>query len=226
MNKNFKKDLESDQERQIISEDRVYRYGEVHTNKREVNSMLDLVKNETERLESRFLEPACGNGNFILEVLSRKINTLNKKFNNLEFEYKKNSILLASSIYGVDIIKENIDQTKNKIFDFYLNKCLFKKEIVKDNNFINSFKYILNKNILHGDALTLKDTSGSALIFSEWSILNSKIKRRDFTFKDLIAFSPFEEGTLFSDLGEEVFIPQPIKEFPLRDIFLLFEDEK
>lgn len=60
-------------EKHVVSKQRVADHGEVYTQKREVNAMLDLVKPETERIESRFLEPACGTGNFLAEILCRKL---------------------------------------------------------------------------------------------------------------------------------------------------------
>ena len=71
-------------------------------------------------------------------------------------------------------------------------------------------------NLVHADALTLKTTKNEKfIILSEWSLINDKIKRRDFEYKNLIDYAPFEKGTLFSDLGDEVIIPTPIKEYPL-----------
>jgi len=65
---------------QVKSRQRVQDHGEVFTNEREVNAMLDMVKQETERIESRFLEPACGDGNFLAEVLRRKLAVVNARY--------------------------------------------------------------------------------------------------------------------------------------------------
>ena len=71
--------------KQIKSKNRVSYHGEVFTNEQEVNAMLDLVKDETDRIESRFLEPACGNGNFLAEILRRKLVRVKRQYtrNNL-----------------------------------------------------------------------------------------------------------------------------------------------
>jgi len=201
---------------QIKSKDRVTDFGEVNTSKREVNAMLDLVEQEAERLDSRFLEPACGDGNFLIEILDRKLNTLVKKFKKNQYEFEKNTVVLIGSIYGLDILEDNATIARKRLFEVYLKiyQNLFKGSLNKD--LIKTIKYILNKNIIHGDALTLKQVnSENPLTFCEWGIIKNKLKRRDFTLADLLAYAPFEETSLFSDLGEEVIIPKPIKEYPL-----------
>ncbi|MDC1326579.1 SAM-dependent DNA methyltransferase [Gammaproteobacteria bacterium] len=201
---------------QVKSKERVSDFGEVNTSEREVNAMLDLVKQETERLDSRFLEPACGDGNFLIEVLNRKLEILVKKYKKNQYEFEKNAVVVIGSIYGVDILPDNAQSARDRLFDRFIE--VYKKHFKEylNNNLIKSIKFILDKNIIHGDALTLKQVdSENPVTFSEWAIINSKLKRRDFTLSDLIAYSPFEKGTLFSDVGEEVNIPDPIKEYPL-----------
>ena len=201
---------------QVKSKERVSDFGEVNTSEREVNAMLDLVKQETERLDSRFLEPACGDGNFLIEVLNRKLGILVKKYKKNQYEFEKNAVVVIGSIYGVDILQDNAQSARDRLFDRFIEvyKKYFKEYL--NNNLIKSIKFILDKNIIHGDALTLKQVdSENPVTFSEWAIINSKLKRRDFTLSDLIAYSPFEKGTLFSDVGEEVNIPDPVKEYPL-----------
>jgi predicted glycosyltransferase len=103
--------------KQIKSKERVSQHGEVYTSEREVNNMLDLVKNETERLDSRFLEPACGDGNFLINILERKMNILVSRYKKQQHEFEKYSIVVISSIYGIDILKDNIDERKKRIGD-------------------------------------------------------------------------------------------------------------
>ena len=201
---------------QVKSKARVADFGEVNTSEREINAMLDLVKQETERLDSRFLEPACGDGNFLIEVLNRKLEILVKKYKKNQYEFERNSVVVVGSIYGVDILQDNAKSAKERLFNrfFEVYEKYFKKNL--NENLVESLRFILNKNIIHGDALTLKQVeSEDPVTFSEWAIINSKLKRRDFTLADLLAYAPFEKGTLFSDMGDEVHIPAPIKDYAL-----------
>ena len=201
---------------QVKSKTRVLDFGEVNTSQREVNAMLDLVKQETERLDSRFLEPACGDGNFLIEVLNRKLEILVKKYKKNQYEFERNSVVVVGSIYGVDILEDNAQFARERLFKRFIEvyEKYFKE--YPNENLIKSIKFIIEKNIIHGDALTLKQVdSDNPVTFCEWAIINSKLKRRDFTFADLLAYAPYEKGTLFSDLGEEASIPDPIKEYPL-----------
>lgn len=203
-------------EQQIKDKSRVSNFGEVLTSKREVLDMLNLVNTETSRLDSRFLEPACGDGNFLTEVLNFKLNILEKNYSKNQYEFEKFSIQIFTSIYGIDILEDNIISARerlfNQFFDLYNKK--FKSNI--NQKLLDCIKYILKLNLVHADALSLKKVKNDKfIIFSEWSLVSDKIKRRDFEFKNLIDYAPFEKGTLFSDLGDEVIIPSPIKEYTL-----------
>jgi hypothetical protein len=203
-------------EQQIKEKSRVSNFGEVLTSKREVLDMLNLVSSETLRLDSRFLEPACGDGNFLIEVLNFKLKILEKNYRKNQYEFEKFSIQIFTSIYGIDILEDNIISARkrlfNQYFDLYNNK--FKSSI--NIKFLECIKYILELNLVRGDALSFKEVKNNKfIVFSEWSLVNDRIKRRDFEFKTLIEYSPFEKGTLFSDLGEEVIIPSPVKDYPL-----------
>ena len=203
-------------ELQIKDKSRVSNFGEVLTSKREVLDMLNLVNTETSRLDSRFLEPACGDGNFLTEVLNFKLDILEKNYSKNQYEFEKFSIQIFTSIYGIDILEDNIISARERLFNQYFD--LYSKKFKSDINqkLLNCIKYILEVNLVHADALTLKTTKNDKfIIFSEWSLVNDKIKRRDFEFKNLIDYAPFEKGTLFSDLGDKVIIPSPIKEYPL-----------
>jgi len=203
-------------EQQIKDKSRVSNFGEVLTSKREVLDMLNLVNTETSRLDSRFLEPACGDGNFLTEVLNFKLNILEKNYSKNQYEFEKFSIQIFTSIYGIDILEDNIISARERLFNQYFD--LYNKKFKSNINqkLLDCIKYILKLNLVHADALSLKKVKNDKfIIFSEWSIVNDKIKRRDFEFKNLIDYAPFEKGTLFSDLGDEVIIPSPIKEYPI-----------
>ena len=204
-------------EKQVISKKRVADHGEVLTGKREVNAMLDLVKQETQRIDSRFLEPACGNGNFLTEILERKLRVVEGRYGRSSLEYERNAVLAVSSIYGIDIQGDNVQQCRHRLFGvFEWNYTRFFKNRAK-NRCREAVRYILGRNIIWGDALTLKTVGKSPeyIVFSEWSPVNgSMLKRRDFTFHGLLDHEGMKALPLFSDLGENVFIPTPAMEYP------------
>ena len=204
-------------DKQVISKQRVADHGEVLTGRREVNAMLDLVKSETERIDSRFLEPACGTGNFLAEILERKLRVVEARYSKSQLDYERHTILAVSSLYGIDILEDNVRQCRQRLFGiFELNYlCLFKGKSQDDCR--KSVRYILERNIIHGDALSLKTVGDNPnpIVFSEWSPVNgSMLKRRDFTFHELLEHPSMKEPPLFSDLGEDVFIPKPETEYP------------
>lgn len=197
---------------------RVAEHGEVFTSEREVNAMLDLVKQETQRIESRFLEPACGNGNFLAEVLCRKLNVVESRYKKSQLEFERYAVTAVCSIYGIDILQDNVAECRERLFDIFNERYikLFGSQCKEACQ--RSVQFVLSRNILWGDALTLKvsEHENKPIVFSEWSNVNgSFIKRRDYTMDNLLAYQPMEGPNLFSDLGEEAFIPHPVKEFPL-----------
>ena len=205
-------------EKQVVSKKRVSDHGEVLTGKREVNAMLDLVKQETERIDSRFLEPACGTGNFLTGILERKLHVVDDRYGKSQLDYERYAVLAVSSIYGIDILQDNVQECRKRLFDIFDQKytSLFKartKEKCRE-----AIGFILGRNIIWGDALLLKTVGENPkpIVFSEWSSVNgSMLKRRDFTFHGLLDHAAMKELPLFSDLGEDVFLPKPKKEYPL-----------
>ncbi len=196
---------------QIKSRDRVSAHGEVFTNEREVNAMLDLVKHETERIDSRFLEPACGDGNFLAEILRRKLavcHDLVKQKKSTQLEYEKNLVLAVSSIYGIEILPDNAKACRERLFliaeQAYLS--LFPKTFKTE--CLNSVRYLLDKNIILGDALNYHrvDEPEEWIIISEWSLLGGgMMNRRDYEFSYLVGDSAATD--LFSDLPCDTFQP-------------------
>lgn len=212
---------------QIKSKQRVVDHGEVFTSEREVNAMLDLVKQETDRIESRFLEPACGTGNFLIEVLHRKLDVVESRYKKSKLEYERYAVLAVSSIYGVDIQEDNVIQCRDRLFGYFNERYI---QLYSDDcspECRKSVQYILERNILWGDALTMKTVCGKEdpIVFSEWSAVNgSMLKRRDYSLAHLLAYQPMDGFNLFSDLGESAFIPKPVKEFPLMHFLRLDQD--
>ena len=202
---------------QIKSKKRVADHGEVFTSEREINAMLDLVKHETDNIESTFLEPACGSGNFLSEILMRKLNVVKARYKKNQLDYERYAFIAVSSIYGIELLEDNAEECRTNLFNVFDDqyKNLFKKN--SKDELRSSIKFVLEKNIICGDALTL-ETVGvkpEAITFSQWSSIgNNKIKRKDYSFKSMIDSSSLSELPLFSDLGEEAYIPTPIKDYP------------
>lgn len=210
---------------QVRSRRRVVDHGEVFTAEREVNAMLDLVGAETERIESRFLEPACGNGNFIAEVLRRKLAVVAARYRRSPDEYQRYAFLAVSSIYGVDILADNVGECRERLFRIVEKDA---RPNIKDSiepAFLDAVRYVLEKNILCGDALTLRDASGEPITFAEWSMLRGDlVKRRDFLLSELLEGnvekdeqpSLFGEALMRWDFDEETqaYLPAPVREYP------------
>lgn len=215
-------------EKQVKSKERVADHGEVFTAQREVDAMCDLVKQETERIDSRFLEPACGDGNFLATILKRKLKVVNKRYSKVPFDWERYSLLALGSIYGVDIMIDNAIECRNRLFDIWNEEytTICKKEC--NNQTRNSARFILQLNIVVGNALTLmsvddncKDTT-TPIVFSEWTLPfnDSRIQRKDYTFAELLMVSELTEETkrttqfnLFAteyDEGEPTFLRQYI----------------
>lgn len=168
--------------------------------------MLDLVKDESERIDSRFLEPACGSGNFIVKVLQRKLAAVERKFGKSDFEKQHYALLALMCIYGIELLEDNIDECREnmlEIFGDYLN-------LQEPDELYRAASYVLSQNLVHGDALTMRTSDGQPIAFAEWGYLGKgKFQRRDFRFDVLTGSSAFSaEGSLFAHLGKhEIFTP-------------------
>lgn len=211
--------------KQVKSKKRVADHGEVFTAEREVNAMLDLVKYESFRIESRFLEPACGNGNFLAEILSRKLTAVTDRYKNSQIEWERYAIIAIANIYGVEILEDNAQECRERLFQIfdetytklYKNNC--KEECRR------SVQFLLHRNILWGDALDFTNPqTKEPIIFSEWSAVNgSMLKRRDFVFRFLVEKT--HQFSMFNDEGEPAAIDEPIRDFPLVHFLKLGEDD-
>jgi len=194
----------------IKSKQRVVDHGEVFTPEWLVDAMLDLVKDESKRLDSRFLEPACGSGNFLMKILKRKLAAVELKFAKSEFDRQHYAILSLMCIYGIELLEDNIIECKSNLLEIFAEYLSLNKE----DALFACGDYVLTQNIVHGDALTMKDTKGNPIVFAEWGYLGKgKFQRRDFRLDVLTGSSAFSaEGSLFADLGKhEIF--QPIKSY-------------
>lgn len=199
---------------QIKSKQRVQERGEVFTNEREVKAMCDLVKDETERIESRFLEPACGDGNFLAEIVTRKLAVVSKRYGKSETDWEKYSVLAMSSVYGVDIMPDNAAECRERLFKIWEKTYKRKCKTILNADCQNAVRFILSRNVLCGDALTMLDDNGNPIVFSEWSLIGSNMKRRDYTLANLLETQSYYDLPLFEDV-EDVKVPKPVKEFDL-----------
>lgn len=217
--------------KQIKSKERVRDQGEVFTNEREVNAMCDLVAQECDRIDSRFLEPACGDGNFLAEILRRKLARCKQLYKRNPYDYERYSVLAVSSIYGVDIMQDNAAECRERLYKIWNSEyeTICKKNC--NNETRETIKYILLHNILCGNALTLmrvdddQNDTDVPIIFPEWSLLlGTKLKRRDFRLDVLLKANdkPEKQRSLLDDelskylsvnpvTGE--YMPEPIREY-------------
>jgi hypothetical protein len=212
---------------QVKSKQRVLDHGEVLTSAREVNAMLDLVQTETTRIESRFLEPACGNGNFLAEILERKLRVVDDRYAKSQIEWERSAVLAISSLYGIDVLEDNVHECRRRLLEIFDRRysAIF-KDRAKD-KCRKAVRYILQCNIIWGDALSLQTVGDSPrpIVFAEWSPVNgSMLKRRDFSYHDLLDHAAVKALPLFSDLGEDVFIPTPEAEYPLTHFLEVGDD--
>lgn len=179
--------------KQVKSKKRVEEFGEVYTNEKEVDAMLKLVINESNRIESRFLEPAVGTGNFLIKVLQNKLKIIKKKYKTSKKEYERYVFLAVSSIYGIDILEDNILECRKRLLRLIEKqyRALYKDEF--SDEFIKSVEYVLSKNIICGDGLTgLKNGyKAEPIIFSEWTMINELVKRKDYAMCDMVAYEEF-----------------------------------
>lgn len=190
----------------IKSRKRVADHGEVFTPAWLVDAMLNLVKDESERIDSRFLEPACGSGNFIVNVLRRKLAAVECKFGKSDFEKQHYALLALMCIYGIELLPDNIAECRANMLEILADYL----QIDESDDLYRAASYVLSQNLVHGDALTMLASDGQPITFAEWGYLGKgRFQRRDFRFDVLTGSSAFSaEGSLFAHLGKhEIFMP-------------------
>lgn len=190
----------------VKSQQRVADHGEVFTPAWMVDAMLDLVKDETERIDSRFLEPACGSGNFLVEILRRKLAAAELKYGKSDFERRHYALLGLMCIYGIELLPDNIAECRAnllEVFAGYLN-------LNESDDLYRAAFYVLSQNLVHGDATKMLTDDGGPLNFAEWGYLGKgKFQRRDFHLATLTQSAAFSaEGSLFANVGKhDLFMP-------------------
>lgn len=196
----------------VKSKQRVADHGEVFTPPWMVEAMLDLVKGETERIDSRFLEPACGSGNFLVQILGRKLASVELKYGKSEFEKRHYALFGLMCIYGVELLPDNIAECRDNLLGVFAEYL----RLDEDSDLYRAASFVLSQNLVHGDALTMLDSSKQPITFAEWGYLGKgKFQRRDFRFDVLTGASAFSaEDSLFAHLGKhEIF--KPAKTYPV-----------
>lgn len=195
----------------IKSKKRVADHGEVFTPGWLVDAMLDLVKGEADRIDSRFLEPACGSGNFLIRILQRKLAAVETKFGKHDFEKRHYALLGLMCTYGIELLADNIAECRANMLDVLAEYL----SIDETDDLYRAAFFVLSQNLVHGDALTMRAQDGLPITFAEWGYLGKgRFQRRDFRLDVLTGSSSFSaEGSLFAHLGKhEIFTP--IKTWP------------
>lgn len=188
------------------SKKRVADHGEVFTPAWLVEAMLDLVKGETERIDSRFLEPACGDGNFLVPVLQRKLAAVELKYGKSDFERRNYALLALMCVYGIELLPDNIKECRENLLEIFAEYL----HLDPSDDLYRAAVCVLSQNLIHGDALTMRAWDGSPITFAEWGYLwKARFQRRDFSLKSLTQTSAFSaEGSLFASLGKhDIFTP-------------------
>jgi hypothetical protein len=202
----------------IKSKKRVADHGEVFTPEWMVDAMLDLVKEESERIDARFLEPACGSGNFLVKVLQRKLAAVELKFGKSDFEKRQYALLGIMCIYGIELLPDNIIECRANMLEILADYL----RLDENDDLYVAASFVLSQNIIQGDALSMKAHDGDPITFAEWAYIGKgKFNRRDFRLDVLTGSSAFSaEGTLFSHLGKhEIFTPiKTYKPMTIRDL--------
>ena len=206
----------------LKSKERVADHGEVFTPPWMVGSMLDLVDGEASRIDSRFLEPACGSGNFLVQILQRKLVTVEHMYGKSNFEKKHYAVLSLMSIYGIELLTDNIAECrKNLIYIFkeYLN-------LEESDKLYCAATFVLSCNLVHGNALSMQTQDSKPIKFAEWGYIGrGKFQRRDFRLDVLTGLSKYSrDGSLFAHFGKhEIFTPS--KTYPPMTLYDLASGE-
>lgn len=199
----------------VKSRQRIIDHGEVFTPPGLVNDMLDLVAHECENIDSRFLEPACGDGNFLTEVLRRKLLTVDRDHARNRKKWERDAIRAVCSLYGIDLLPDNIAACRDRLLKVVNDAHAARFKAPFPDEAARAAAYILSKNIVQGDALSFLTSEGRPIVFPEWSPVNgSMLKRRDFAYDHLLEQADTASKPLFSDLDKDDYSPTPIRNYP------------
>ncbi|KMK50574.1 hypothetical protein RO21_11010 [[Actinobacillus] muris] len=200
---------------QVKSKQRVADFGEVYTNEREVNAMLDLVKDQTTNPDKTFLEPACGTGNFLVEILRRKLEAVAKRHRKIQTDYELYAVISVGSLYGIDILEDNVRECRKRLLAIFTQHYQSQFPKTYQEKCIRSAEVILSKNILHGDALELKTVKDKKdIVFTEWKPSGKQLQRRDFVYDELVNKNYDADAPEYSDEGNKPEVFKSIKDYP------------
>lgn len=224
-------------EKIIKSKARVQKHGEVFTPRKIVNQMLDVpeIKDACENLTATFLEPAAGEGAFLIEILKRKLIMVSERYNDSLTQYENYSLLALSTLYGIELLEDNaqicVMNMYETYYDYYQKQAKYHQGIIKP-NVLNSAKTIISLNIENGDFLTRTATDQTPIVFSEWKPLNLrsttkiiKVQRTEYTLDEIYknvkkengrslrsVQTDYEQLDIFSFLSDEIDIEEKPKE--------------
>jgi len=193
-------------EKIINNKKRVQNHGEVFTPKKIIKKMLDLpaIREACQNLTSTFLEPAAGEGAFLVEILNKKINMVAKNYGDDLTSYENYSLLVLSTLYGVELLEDNVLKCVMNMYQAYYEE--YQKQVRKHGKKIktqvlDSAKLIIAKNIVQGDFLTKLSYNGNPLVFSEWQVINFrkgakilKVQRTEYTLHEIFEGVKKENG--------------------------------
>jgi hypothetical protein len=143
---------------QVRSRERVRDLAEVFTHQREVDAILDQIPDAFDELDVKFLEPSCGSGNFLTEILRRKLRLVTKAACVSREHYEHRLLRALASIYGVDISPENIALARRRMAHVVLEHYQTNAKTMEPTiGFLNASALILGDNIVVGDTLNAAD---------------------------------------------------------------------
>ena len=213
---------------QLKSKQRARDHGEVYTHEREVNAMLDLVADQAANPDKTFLEPACGNGNFLAEILRRKLAAVLQKHKKSPSAYERTALIALGSLYGIELLPDNTAECRARLHQIFAEAYQAAFPNTFKPEYLHTAQYILDKNIICADALRMQTADGVPIVLAEWKAVNgSFIKRRDYQYQEAVnhqdnqtqtAPQAEQAGDLFSKQHQadpDKAILKPYKAYPL-----------
>ena len=175
---------------QVRSKSRVRELAEVFTHQREVDAILNMMPDAFSALDIKFLEPSCGSGNFLVEILRRKLHLVLKNDCVSQEQYEHRLLRAAASIYGIDISQENVTEARARMAHTLLGHYQSDANTIEPTEgFLHAAALILGDNIVLGDTLN----ASHEIELCEWN------PRPGYRFQRVWSYAlvPFAERNLF-----------------------------